>query len=505
MYPSPLRDDGYDIADFYGIHPAYGTVEDFQRFLDAAHARGLRVIADLVMNHTSDQHPWFQSSRVEPTGAYGDHYVWSPTDRRYEDARIIFIDTEKSNWTHDPVRHEYYWHRFFSHQPDLNYDNPTVRKAMLDVMRFWLDRGLDGFRCDAVPYLVEREGTICENLPETHDILKEFRRVIDSEYGGDRVLLAEANQWPEDVRPYFGDGDEFHMAFHFPLMPRIYMSIRREERLPLVDIYTHTPPIPPACQWCIFLRNHDELTLEMVTSEERDYMYYAYAQDPQAKLNLGIRRRLAPLMDNDRRRIELLNCLLFTLPGSPVLYYGDEIGMGDNIYLGDRDGVRTPMQWTRDRNAGFSTADEGRLYLPVIADPVYGYQAVNVEAQTKQPTSLLNTMKQLIAVRKRSRAFGRGTIEFLHPVNPSVLAFIREHGEETVLVVANLSGRSQPVSLDLARYRGAVPMELLGETRFPPVGDTPYFLSLGPHGFYWFRLEPRERRPQRYGIEDAAI
>jgi len=505
MYPSPLRDDGYDIADFYGIHPAYGTVEDFQRFLDAAHARGLRVIADLVMNHTSDQHPWFQSSRVEPTGAYGDHYVWSPTDRRYEDARIIFIDTEKSNWTHDPVRHEYYWHRFFSHQPDLNYDNATVRKAMLDVMRFWLDRGLDGFRCDAVPYLVEREGTICENLPETHDILKEFRRVIDSEYGGDRVLLAEANQWPEDVRPYFGDGDEFHMAFHFPLMPRLYMSIRREERLPLVDIYTHTPPIPPACQWCIFLRNHDELTLEMVTSEERDYMYYAYAQDPQAKLNLGIRRRLAPLMDNDRRRIELLNCLLFTLPGSPVLYYGDEIGMGDNIYLGDRDGVRTPMQWTRDRNAGFSTADEGRLYLPVIADPVYGYQAVNVEAQTKQPTSLLNTMKRLIAVRKRSGAFGRGTIEFLHPVNPSVLAFIREHGEETVLVVANLSGRSQPVSLDLARYRGAVPMELLGETRFPPVGDTPYFLSLGPHGFYWFRLEPRERRPQRYGIEDAAI
>src|SRR5437667_194382 len=497
MYPSPLRDDGYDIADFYGIHPAYGTVERFQRLLDAAHARGLRVIADLVMNHTSDQHPWFQSSRVEPTGAYGDHYVWSPTDRRYEDARIIFIDTEKSNWTHDPVRHEYYWHRFFSHQPDLNYDNPTVRKAMLDVMRFWLDRGLDGFRCDAVPYLVEREGTICENLPETHDILKEFRRVIDSEYGGGRVLLAEANQWPEDVRPYFGDGDEFHMAFHFPLMPRIYMSIRREERLPLVDIYTHTPPIPPACQWCIFLRNHDELTLEMVTSEERDYMYYAYAQDPQAKLNLGIRRRLAPLMDNDRRRIELLNCLLFTLPGSPVLYYGDEIGMGDNIYLGDRDGVRTPMQWTRDRNAGFSTADEGRLYLPVIADPVYGYQAVNVEAQTKQPTSLLNTMKQLIAVRKRSRAFGRGTIEFLHPVNPSVLAFIREHGEETVLVVTNLSGRSQPVSLDLARYRGAVPMELLGETRFPPVGDTPYFLSLGPHGFYWFLPAPSRRDRQR--------
>ncbi len=505
MYPSPLRDDGYDIADFYGIHPGYGAVEDFQKFLDAAHARGLRVIADLVMNHTSDQHPWFQSSRAEPTGAYGDHYVWSPTDRRYQDARIIFIDTEKSNWTWDPVRQAYYWHRFFSHQPDLNYDHPAVRTAMLDVMRFWLDRGLDGFRCDAVPYLVEREGTICENLPETHAILKEFRRVIDLEYGGDRVLLAEANQWPEDVRPYFGDGDEFHMAFHFPLMPRLYMSIRREERMPLLDIFTHTPPIPPACQWCIFLRNHDELTLEMVTSEERDYMYYAYAQDPQAKLNLGIRRRLAPLMDNDRRRIELLNCLLFTLPGSPIIYYGDEIGMGDNIYLGDRDGVRTPMQWTRDRNAGFSAADEGRLYLPVIADPVYGYQAVNVEAQTKQPTSLLNTMKRLIAVRKRFRAFGRGTIDFLQPLNPSVLAFIREYADETILVVANLSGRSQPVSLDLSRYRGAAPLELLGETRFPPVGEQPYFLSLGPHGFYWFRLEPRDRRPPRYGIEDTAI
>ena len=505
MYPSPLRDDGYDIANFYGIHPGYGTVEDFQKFLDAAHARGLRVIADLVMNHTSDQHPWFQSSRAEPTGAYGDHYVWSPTDRRYQDARIIFIDTEKSNWTWDPVRQAYYWHRFFSHQPDLNYDHPAVRTAMLDVMRFWLDRGLDGFRCDAVPYLVERAGTICENLPETHAILKEFRRVIDLEYGGDRVLLADANQWPEDVRPYFGDGDEFHMALHFPLMPRLYMSIRREERMPLLDIFTHTPPIPPACQWCIFLRNHDELTLEMVTSEERDYMYYAYAQDPQAKLNLGIRRRLAPLMDNDRRRIELLNCLLFTLPGSPIIYYGDEIGMGDNIYLGDRDGVRTPMQWTRDRNAGFSAADEGRLYLPVIADPVYGYQAVNVEAQTKQPTSLLNTMKRLIAVRKRFRAFGRGTIDFLQPLNPSVLAFIREYADETILVVANLSGRSQPVNLDLSRYRGAAPLELLGETRFPPVGEPPYFLSLGPHGFYWFRLEPRDRRPLRYGIEDTAI
>ncbi len=505
MYPSPLRDDGYDIADFYGVHPAYGTVEDFQTFLDAAHARGLRVIADLVMNHTSDQHPWFQASRAEPTGPFGDYYVWSPTDQRYRDARIIFIDTEKSNWTWDPTRQAYYWHRFFSHQPDLNYDNPEVRRAMLEVMRFWLDRGLDGFRCDAVPYLVEREGTNCENLPETHVILKEFRRVIDRDYGGSRVLLAEANQWPEDVRPYFGDGDEFHMAFHFPLMPRLYMALRREERLPILDIFTHTPPIPPSCQWGLFLRNHDELTLEMVTSEERDYMYYAYAQDPQAKLNLGIRRRLTPLMDNDRRRIELLNCLLLTLPGSPIVYYGDEIGMGDNIYLGDRNGVRTPMQWSRDRNAGFSTADEDRLYLPVITDPVYGYEAVNVAAQLRTPSSLFNTMKRLIAARQRCRAFGRGSIEFLRPLNHSVLAFLRTHADDTILVVANLSERSQPVTLDLARHRGAVPVELLGDTRFPPIGEQPYFLSLGPHGFYWFRLERREGRPLRYGIEDTAI
>jgi maltose alpha-D-glucosyltransferase/alpha-amylase len=504
MYPSPLKDDGYDIADFYGIHSSYGTVEDFQKFLDAAHARGLRVIADLVMNHTSDQHPWFQTSRADPNSYAGDYYVWSDSDRRYQDARIIFIDTEKSNWTLDPVRRQFYWHRFFSHQPDLNYDNPAVRKAMLDVMRFWLDRGLDGFRCDAVPYLVEREGTSCENLPDTHAICKEFRTVIDSEYGGDRVLLAEANQWPEDVRPYFGNGDEFHMAFHFPLMPRLYMAVRREDRLPILDIFTHTPPIPPNCQWCLFLRNHDELTLEMVTNEERDYMYYAYASDPHMKLNLGIRRRLAPLLDNDRRRIELLNGLLLTLPGSPIVYYGDEIGMGDNIYLGDRNGVRTPMQWSRDRNAGFSTADEGRLYLPVITDPVYGYQAVNVAAQRGTPSSL-NTMRRLIATRKRSSAFGRGTIEFLRPRNTAVLAFLREHGDERILVVANLSERSQPVELDLARYRGAIPFELLGETRFPPVGEAPYFLSLGPHGFYWFRLDPATPVPRRYGIEATAI
>jgi len=505
MYPSPLRDDGYDIADFYGIHPAYGSVEDFQKFLDAAHDRGLRVIADLVMNHTSDQHPWFQAARSDPASPYRDYYVWSATDQRYRDARIIFTDTEKSNWTWDPVAKQYYWHRFFSHQPDLNYDNPAVRSAMLDVMRFWLDRGLDGFRCDAVPYLIEREGTNGENLPETHAICKELRRVLDREYGGERILLAEANQWPEDVRPYFGNGDEFHMAFHFPLMPRLYMAVRREDRLPITDIFTHTPSIPPACQWCVFLRNHDELTLEMVTHEERDYMYFAYASEPAMKLNLGIRRRLASLMDNDRRRIELLNCLLLTLPGSPIIYYGDEIGMGDNVHLGDRNGVRTPMQWTADRNAGFSTADPAQLYLPVITDPVYSYQAVNVAAQEKQAGSLLATMKHLIATRKRSAAFGSGDIEFLRPRNQSVLAFLRRHADETLLIVANLSARTQPIELPLAAYEGAVPVEMLGGARFPAIGRAPYFLSLGGHDFCWFRLERRERRPARYGIEDTAI
>jgi maltose alpha-D-glucosyltransferase/alpha-amylase len=505
MYGSPLRDDGYDIADFHAIHPSYGTVEDFQTFLDAAHARGLRVIADLVVNHTSDQHPWFQASRGEPDGPYRDFYVWSPTDERYRDARVIFVDTEKSNWTWDPVRKAYYWHRFFSHQPDLNYDNPRVREAMLDVMRFWLDRGLDGFRCDAVPYLVEREGTSCENLPETHAILKEFRAVIEGEYGGDRLLLAEANQWPEDVRAYFGDGDEFQMAFHFPLMPRLYLALRLEERLPIVDIFTHTPTIPPACQWGLFLRNHDELTLEMVTNEERAFMYYAYAHDPEMKLNLGIRRRLAPLLDNDRRRIELLNCLLLTLPGSPIIYYGDEIGMGDNVYLGDRNGVRTPMQWSGEANAGFSPAEEGRLYLPVITDPVFGYQAVNVAAQTRTPTSLLNTMRRLIAARRSSAVFGRGGIEFLRPRNPRILAFLRQHGRETLLIVANLSSAPQPVELDLGRFAGTRPIEMLGGTVFPRIPPTPYFLSLGPHGFYWFRLERPTDGDEAYGIEDALV
>ncbi len=504
MYPSPLRDDGYDIADFFGIHPDYGTVADFTRFLDAAHARGIRVIADLVMNHTSDQHPWFQEARRSPGSPFRQYYVWSDIDRRYHGTRIIFTDTEKSNWSWDPEAKAHYWHRFFSHQPDLNYDNPDVRKAMLDVMRFWLDRGLDGFRCDAVPYLFEREGTSCENLPETHAYLKELRGMIGREYHG-RILLAEANQWPEDVRAYFGDGDEFHMAFHFPLMPRLYMAVRSEDRQPITDIFTHTPRIPDTCQWCLFLRNHDELTLEMVTAEERNYMYYAYAADPGAKLNFGIRRRLTPLLENDRRKIELLNSLLFTLPGSPIIYYGDEIGMGDNIHLGDRKGVRTPMQWSSDRNGGFSTADPARLYLPPITDPVYGYQAVNVEAQSRTPTSLLNTMRRLVAARKTSLAFGRGSIEFLRPRNQAVLAYVRRYRRETLLVVNNLSGSTQPVELDLRAFAGFRLIEILGGTRFPTVPDPPYFLSLGPHGYYWFRLEPPDGGREPYGIEDTAI
>ncbi len=503
MYASPLRDDGYDIADFYALHPAYGTVAEFRTLLDAAHARGLRVIADLVVNHTSDQHAWFQASRSSATSPFADYYVWSESDKRYLDARIIFTDTEKSNWTWDATRRAHYWHRFFSHQPDLNYDSPAVREAMLNVMRFWLDQGLDGFRCDAVPYLIEREGTNCENLPETHEVLRGFRQVIDREYGGDRVLLAEANQWPEDVRPYFGNGDEFHMSFHFPLMPRLYMALRLEERLPIVDIFTHTPAIPPSCQWGLFLRNHDELTLEMVTNEERAFMYYAYARDPDMKLNLGIRRRLAPLLDNDRRRVELLNCLLLTLPGSPIIYYGDEIGMGDNVHLGDRDGVRTPMQWSRERNAGFSTVDEERLYLPVITDAVYGYQAVNVAAQDRTPSSLLNTMRRLIAARRTSPAFGRGTIEFLRPRNPRIIAYLRRYQRELLLIVANLAASPQPVELDLGAFAGATPVEILGRTRFPTVEARPYFLSLGPHGFYWFRLERPVSPDEPYGLESA--
>jgi maltose alpha-D-glucosyltransferase/alpha-amylase len=488
FYPSPLRDDGYDIADYYSINPQYGTVDDYQRFLDEAHKRGLRVIADLVLNHTSDQHPWFQRARRAPKGSpERDFYVWSDTDTPYQDARVIFTDAEPSNWTWDPVAEQYYWHRFFSHQPDLNWDNPEVKERMFAIMEHWLDRGMDGFRADAVPYLIEREGTICENLPETHQILKEFRARLDSRYDG-RILLAEANQWPDDVRPYFGDGDEFHMAFHFPLMPRIFMAVRQGIRRPIVEIIERTPPIPEGCQWCMFLRNHDELTLEMVTDEERDYMYREYAADPRMRLNLGIRRRLAPLMENDRRKIELLNSILFTMPGSPIIYYGDEIGMGDNIYLGDRDGVRTPMQWSPDRNAGFSRAEASRLYAPVIIDSIYGFQAINVEAQQRSPFSLLNWMRRLIQVRKQHHAFGRGSIEFLEPANPHVLAYLRELEGDTILVVNNLSGNAQSVQLDLRRFAGRIPVELLGHTEFLPIDETPYALSLSPYGFFWFAL-----------------
>jgi maltose alpha-D-glucosyltransferase/alpha-amylase len=488
IYPSPLRDDGYDIADYTGIHPDYGTLEDFQRFLDAAHHRGLRVIADLVINHTSDQHPWFQAARRSPDSPYRGYYVWSDTDQRYREARIIFRDSEVSNWTWDPIARQYYWHRFYHHQPDLNFENPAVRAAMLDVMRTWLDRGLDGFRCDAVPYLFEREGTSCENLPETHAYLKELRSEIDARYRG-RILFAEANQWPADVLPYFGQGDECHMAFNFPLMPRIFMALRREERRPIIDIVRQTPDLPDACQWGIFLRNHDELTLEMVTDDERDYMYLEYAKDARMRLNLGIRRRLAPLMENGRRQMELLHSLLFSLPGSPVLYYGDEIGMGDNIFLGDRNGVRTPMQWSGDRNAGFSRADPERVYAPVNQNPVYHYQYVNVETQLRTPTSLLNWVRRLIKIRKRYPIFGRGGIEFLLPENEKILAYVRENGNQAILVANNLSRFSQAAELNLRRFAGRVPVEMHGETVFPKIGELPYLLTFAPHGFYWFRLE----------------
>ncbi|MDP9353819.1 MAG: maltose alpha-D-glucosyltransferase [Chloroflexota bacterium] len=491
MYPSPGNDDGYDISDFLSIHLDHGTVDDFRDFLDAAHGKGLRVVVDLVMNHTSDQHPWFQEARANPDSPKHDYYVWSDDADKYREARIIFTDTEVSNWSYDLVAKKLYWHRFFSHQPDLNYDNPEVWREMLDVTRFWLDLGLDGFRCDAVPYLYEREGTNCENLPETHGFLKALRRMVDTEYPG-TVLLAEANQWPSDVVQYFGTEEEpeFHMAFHFPLMPRMFMAMRREIRTPIVEIMQQTPDIPSGCQWAIFLRNHDELTLEMVSDVERDYMYYEYAKEPRMRINLGIRRRLAPLLDNGRRQIEMMNSLLLSMPGTPVIYYGDEIGMGDNIYLGDRNGVRTPMQWNGDRNGGFSRADWARLYSPIIMDPVYGYQAVNVEAQTRTPTSLLNWMKRMIAVRKRYKAFSRGSLEFLHPENLKVLPYVRRTENETLLCVVNLSRFVQYAELDLSAFQGWQPVELIGENRFPLIGDLPYFLTLGPHAFYWFRLDP---------------
>jgi maltose alpha-D-glucosyltransferase/alpha-amylase len=489
FYPSPLRDDGYDIAEYTRVHPDYGTLRDFRLFVREAHRRGLRVITELVINHTSDQHPWFVEARSSRTNPKRDWYVWSETDQKYIDARIIFTDTETSNWTWDQESSQYYWHRFFSHQPDLNYDNPQVVRAVMRVMRFWLDLGVDGLRLDAVPYLVERDGTNGENLPETHAILRRLRAGLDERYSG-RMLLAEANQWPPDVLPYFGSVEEpeCHMAFHFPLMPRIWIALRREDRYPIVEIMGQTPEIPDGSQWALFLRNHDELTLEMVTDEERDFMYTEYARDARMRINVGIRRRLAPLVDNSRRRIELLNSLLFSMRGTPVIYYGDEIGMGDNVYLGDRNGVRTPMQWTGDRNAGFSRADVHALYAPLVADPVYGYQAVNVEAQERVPGSLLSWMKRLIRVRRAHPVFGRGSLEFLHPENRRVLAYLREHEGTTILCVANLSRFAQYVELDLSTFAGRQPIELIGRVHFPRIGELPYLLTLGPHDFFWFEL-----------------
>ncbi|MGH6647000.1 maltose alpha-D-glucosyltransferase [Aquabacterium sp.] len=488
FYPSPLRDDGYDISGYEDVHPQYGTLDDFKLMLDEAHKRDLKVITELVINHTSDLHPWFQAARTAPPGSpERDFYVWSDTDQKYQGTRIIFTDTETSNWTWDPVAKAYYWHRFFSHQPDLNFDNPLVLEAIFKTMRFWLDMGVDGFRLDAIPYLIERDGTNNENLPETHNIIKQLRAAIDASYQN-RFLLAEANQWPEDVREYFGDGDECHAAYHFPLMPRIYMSIAQEDRFPVTEIMQQTPDIPDSCQWAIFLRNHDELTLEMVTSKERDYMYNTYAADPRARINLGIRRRLAPLMENNIDTIKLMNSLLLSMRGSPIIYYGDELGMGDNVFIGDRNGVRTPMQWSPDRNAGFSRADPQRLYLPPIMDAVYGYQAVNVESQMRDPSSLLNWMRRMLAVRQTSQAFGRGELNFLHPGNRKVLAYLREHGDDAILCVANLSRSAQPVELDLSRFKGRVPVEMMGRTAFPPIGELPYLLTIAAHGFYWFKL-----------------
>ncbi|MBC7791909.1 MAG: maltose alpha-D-glucosyltransferase [Anaerolineae bacterium] len=490
FYPSPLRDDGYDIAEYEAINPQYGTIEDFKQFLAEAHKRGIRVITELVINHTSDQHPWFKRARSAPKDSpERNFYVWSDDPNRYGGARIIFTDTENSNWAWDPVAQQFYWHRFFNHQPDLNFDNPAVLEAVIKAMRFWLRLGVDGLRLDAIPYLVEREGTNCENIPETHVVLKKLRAALDEEFP-DRIFLAEANQWPTDVIPYFGDNNECHMAFHFPLMPRMYMALRREDRTPIVEILSQTPRIPSDCQWAIFLRNHDELTLEMVTDEDRDYMYKEYAKDARMRINVGIRRRLAPLLDNGRRQIELMNALLLSMPGTPIIYYGDEIGMGDNVFLGDRNGVRTPMQWSGSWNAGFSDADSAALYFPLIVDAPYGYQGINVHAQERTQTSLLRWMRRIIKVRKEYKAFGRGTFEILLPDNRKVLAYVREVENETILCVSNLSRFVQPVELDLERFRDWIPVELFGKTEFPKISDKPYFITLGPHAFFWFELRP---------------
>jgi maltose alpha-D-glucosyltransferase/alpha-amylase len=505
FFPSPLRDDGYDVADYRSVHPSYGTLDDFTAFVDAAHARDIKVLIELVVNHTSDQHPWFQRARLAPPGSpEREFYVWSDTDQRFADTRIIFSDTEKSNWTWDAAAGQYYWHRFFSHQPDLNHNNPAVVEAVIDVMRFWLDRGVDALRLDAVAYLCVREGTSNENLAETHAVLKRMRRAMDAAYPN-RMLLAEANQWPSDVRPYFGDGDECHMAFHFPLMPRMFMALRQEDRHAITEILNQTPDLPASSQWALFLRNHDELTVEMITDEERDYMYSVYANDPQMRVNGGIRRRLAPLVENGRRRMELLNTLLFSLPGTPVVYYGDEIGMGDNIYLGDRNGVRTPMQWSGDRNGGFSRADPARLFAPPIQDPVYGFAAINVEAQERYPFSLLNWMKRLIALRKQHPVFGRGSLDFVGCANRKILAYLRRDDRETILVVVNLSRDVQPAALDLAAFAGLVPVEMNGLTEFPRIGDQPYFLTLGPYASYWFTLQqdPMQVTPRATAPADA--
>jgi len=495
FYPSPLRDDGYDIQDYRSVHPAYGTRADIRRLVREAKKRDLRLIFELVINHTSDQHPWFQRARrAKPGTVQRNYYVWSDTDQKYQDSRIIFLDTEKSNWTWDPEAQAYFWHRFYSHQPDLNFDNPAVLREVLAVLHHWLKLGVDGLRLDAIPYLIEREGTNCENLPETHDVLKRIRAELDAHYG-DKMLLAEANQWPEDTHLYFGEGDECHMSFHFPLMPRMYLSLAQEDRAPITDILRQTPEIPESCQWAVFLRNHDELTLEMVTDRERHFLWNTYASDRRMRINLGIRRRLAPLMENDRRKIELMNSLLFSMPGTPVVYYGDEIGMGDNIYLGDRDGVRTPMQWSPDRNAGFSRANPQELYLPTIMDPVYGFETVNVEAQTRSSSSLLNWMKRLISVRRAHQTFGRGSLEFIYPGNRKIFAYSRAHQGEVILCVVNLSRHAQPVELDLAVYAGRVPVELLGRTPFPPIGELPYLLTLPAYGFYWFLLAEEAEVP----------